>query len=446
MGRRIIDKDSGFRILDNVPKNWKVERLKDLGPLQNGVSKGKEYFGVGSPFVSYGNVYNDSIELKKIKKLANSNKSEQKLYSVVEGDIFFTRTSETIDEIGISATAAETIPKATFSGFVIRLRPKRNKIRKGFSKYYFQSTLNRQLLSKEINLVTRASLSQGILNMTPVLLPPKEEQIQITSYLDSKTQAIDNKIKLLQKKNGVYKEYRKALINETVTKGLDKQVKLKNSGIEWIDEIPDHWKVHRLKDFGNLSTSSVNKKIEEGEKIVSLVNYTNVYGNPFNQLWNGEKYMRVSAKQNQIKDKKLIQGDVLFTPSSETAEDIGASAVVMENLPNTLYSYHLLRMRFKKNIDNNFKRYLFNNENVQYYLSKNAKGTTRKILGLNDFNNLQVPLPPYQEQIEISAFLERKTIAIDKIEGNIRSQIKYLKELRKTLINDVVTGKIKVTE
>ncbi|MPM51910.1 hypothetical protein SDC9_98662 [bioreactor metagenome] len=172
-----------------------------------------------------------------------------------------------------------------------------------------------------------------------------------------------------------------------------------------------------------------------------------MYNNPNKEIWNRDDYMQVSANIKQIQSKILKQGDVLFTPSSETIEDIGVSSVVMENLKNTLYSYHVLRLKFSKKIYLNYKKYMLNNDFVQYYFSHSATGTTRKILGLNTFYNLKVLVPPsIEEQTEIATYLDHKTQTIDKIVGNIQNQISILKELRKTLINDVVTGKIKVVE
>jgi type I restriction enzyme S subunit len=424
---------------------WKVVRLKDLGNLQNGISKGKDYFGFGFPFVSYGNVYNDTIALEHINGLANSSEEEQKQYSVLEGDVFFTRTSETIDEIGISATVLNTIPKATFSGFVIRLRPSKRLIRKEYSKYFFKAHVNRQILSKAISLVTRASLSQNILNNLPILLPSHKEQAEIASYLDAKTQIIDKKIGLLGKKIGYYHELRKSLINETVTRGLNKNGKLKDSGIDWIGKISEHWQVKRLKALGSIETSSVNKKIEENEELVKLVNYVDVYNNPNKEISSSINFMTVSANVLQVNNKKLKRGDALFTPSSETIEDIGVSAIVMEDLSNTLYSYHLIRLRFSVKINLDFKKYMLNNDYVQYYFSHSATGTTRKIIGLNTIGNLPVLIPPtIEEQKEIANYLVFKTRKIDKIITNIKSQITILKELRKTLINEVVTGQMKV--
>ena len=103
-GRYAAYKDSGVDWLGEVPKGWRVVRLKDLGFLPNGISKGGDYFGFGSPFVSYGNVYNNTISLEKINAYANSTLEDQQAYSCNCGDVFFTRTSETIEEIGFSAT------------------------------------------------------------------------------------------------------------------------------------------------------------------------------------------------------------------------------------------------------------------------------------------------------------------------------------------------------
>src|SRR5690554_127437 len=210
---------------------------------------------------------------------------------------------------------------------------------------------------------TRQRIGLNVLKKLNIILPPLSEQQAISNYLDAKTQAIDKKVSLLEQKIETYKKLKRTLINQTITKGLNKNAPLKDSGISWIGQIPQHWEVKRLKELGNIETSSINKKIEEGEDLVKLVNYTDVYSNLKREIWNNDDYMIVSANKLQISSKKLKQGDVLFTPSSETINDIGVSAVVMENLHNTLYSYHLLlRLRFRKVVDLHFKKYLFSND------------------------------------------------------------------------------------
>jgi type I restriction enzyme S subunit len=214
-------KDSGVEWLGDIPKHWEVKRLRYIGSCQNGISKGADYFGFGYPFVNYTDVY-ANIELPKtVSGLANSTDMDRINYSVQKGDIFFTRTSETIEEIGITSTCFNSINNATFSGFLIRVRPFPNLLFTGFSKYYFRCQLHRLFFVKEMNLVTRASLSQELLKRLPVLLPTIEEQKQISKHLDQKTAQIDQQKAKIKQAIELLKEYRTSLITNAVTGKID---------------------------------------------------------------------------------------------------------------------------------------------------------------------------------------------------------------------------------
>jgi type I restriction enzyme, S subunit len=214
-------KDSGVELLGVIPTHWDIRRLNYLGTLQNGISKSSDEFGFGYPFVSYGDVYKNVQLPDKVVGLVNSTASDRDIYSVRKGDVFFTRTSETIEEIGIASTCLQTIEDATFAGFLIRFRPTSNRLVTNFAKYFFRSDLGREYFVKEMNLVTRASLSQDLLKKFPVTLPPIEEQQQIASYLDFKTENIYESIALLQSQIDKLKEYRQSLIYEAVTGKID---------------------------------------------------------------------------------------------------------------------------------------------------------------------------------------------------------------------------------
>src|SRR5690554_1514699 len=399
--------------LPEIPNHWQLKRLKDDCLVETGSRNTEDKQNEGEyPFF----VRSQTMEFIDT-------------YSF-DGEAILTAG----DGVGVAKVFHHYIGKFETHQRVYRISKFKN-IYGRFLFYYLQENLYKEVLKFNAKS-TVDSLRMPMFQRFPVLVPPLHEQTAIAQYLDTKTQAIDKKVNLLEKKIGYYKELRKSIINETVTKGLDKTVKLKDSGIKWIGQIPEHWEVKRLKEIGNIETSSVNKKIEEDEEMVKLVNYIDVYNNPNKEIWNKDDYMQVSAKINQIQNKILRQGDVLFTPSSETIEDIGVSSVVMENLKNTLYSYHLLRLKFREKIYLNFKKYMLNNDFVQYYFSHSATGTTRKILGLNTFYNLKVVFPPsIVEQTEIATYLDHKSQTIDKIVGNIQNQITTLKELRKTLIN-----------
>ena len=214
-------KDSGIEWLGEIPDHWEVKKLKYVGNCQNGISEGAEFFGTGHPFVSYSDVYKNDVLPKNVFGLANSNEKHQENYSVEESDVFFTRTSETVEEIGIASICNHRIEKAVFAGFLIRFRPNKDLIIKEFSKYYFRCFIPRTFFVKEMNLVTRASLSQELLKRLPTLLPSINEQQRIATFLDKKTSEIDIVIFKSKQEIELLKEYKTALISEVVTGKVD---------------------------------------------------------------------------------------------------------------------------------------------------------------------------------------------------------------------------------
>lgn len=210
-------KDSGISYVGNIPKHWKVTNLKYLGKCQNGISKGGEYFGNGFPFVSYGDVYKNYSIPQNVDGLIMSTKTEQNIYSVKYGDVFFTRTSETIEEIGFASTCLKSIDNSVFAGFLIRFRPTSSDLIPEFSKFYFRSNIHRKFFVKEMNLVTRASLSQNLLGRLPVLLPPLCEQQMIAINLEKKCAEIDGAIEEKKEQLETLEQYKKSLIYEYVT-------------------------------------------------------------------------------------------------------------------------------------------------------------------------------------------------------------------------------------
>src|SRR5699024_8028566 len=210
--------DSGIEVIGNINSNFEIIPLGYFGQLQNGISKSGDYFGTGFPFISYSDVYKNRILTKNVQELVMSTEKEQKDYSIQEGDVLFTRTSEVIEEVGMASVCLSTIPAVTFAGFLIRFRPfVKTKLLTEYARYYFDALFIRDFFAKEMNLVTRASLSQPLLKRLPVILPSIDEQEQIISYLDNQTARID---KLIEDKTKVIEElenYKKSLIYEYVT-------------------------------------------------------------------------------------------------------------------------------------------------------------------------------------------------------------------------------------
>lgn len=191
----------------------------------------------------------------------------------------------------------------------------------------------------------------------------------------------------------------------------------KDSGVEWIGEIPSEWGCFRLGVIGEFSSSGIDKKSKEGEVDVRMVNYTDlIKSRKYNPILNGDKdFMKVTTPQSKLNEHNLRKGDMVFIPSSETYEDLGYSSLIDFDEDDIVYSYHILRFRNHKPIYHFYKKYLINHHSVLNQFSSEGKGTTRQIIGRNVFRNVRVVLPPKETQTQIVSFLDTKTQKIDDL-------------------------------
>ena len=215
----------------------------------------------------------------------------------------------------------------------------------------------------------------------------------------------------------------------------------KDSGVEWIGEIPSEWGCFRLGVIGEFSSSGIDKKSKEGEVDVRMVNYTDlIKSRKYNPILNGDKdFMKVTTPQSKLNEHNLRKGDMVFIPSSETYEDLGYSSLIDFDEDDIVYSYHILRFRNHKPIYHFYKKYLINHHSVLNQFSSEGKGTTRQIIGRNVFRNVRVVLPPKETQTQIVSFLDTKTQKIDDLIHKTEKKIELLKEKRTSLINHCVT-------
>lgn len=213
---------------------------------------------------------------------------------------------------------------------------------------------------------------------------------------------------------------------------------MKDSGMEWIGEVPADWEILRIQRIGKLTSSGIDKTVNEDEQCVRIINYTDVYGNPTGEL--AEKdYMEVTAPTWKVKEHQVKVGDVIFTPSSETIEDIGVAAVVIEPLPNTAFSYHVLRLSVKVDIIIKYRKHLFNNHFLQSHFSSRATGSIRKTLNRNDFKTANLLIPPLEEQVNIASFLDSAILQIFKLVNLQEQSIFELQAYKQSIITEAVT-------
>ena len=202
--------------------------------------------------------------------------------------------------------------------------------------------------------------------------------------------------------------------------------------------IPQGWELKALGDLGEFKTGGVDKKIKQDEQPVKLINYMDVYRHKF--IDRSINFMEVTANEGEIESSQVKIGDMLFTPSSETHDDIGHSAVVVENLPNTLFSYHLARLRFNevynKKINLNFRAYFCNSRLVLKQFEKMSVGATRYTISKGKFESIQVLIPSSNiEQRKIAEILG----AVDEDIAKTQDVIDATEKLKRGLMQQLFT-------
>lgn len=414
-------KPSEIDWIGNVPNHWAIQRIKDvIVRIGSGVTPkgGSEvYVSEGIPLLRSQNVYDDGLRIDDVSFIDEATHSKMRSSQLKPNDILINITGASI---GRTCVVPYSMPRANINQHIIFLRVK-HKLVPYVSNYFKTNSVK-----EYINLI-QAGTSKEALNMgqalnIPIILPPSEEQTTIAQYLDTKTQAIDKKINLLTKKAETYKELRKSIINDAVCKGLAKNVKFKESGIYYINSIPIHWKIERIKDQFYIGRGRVIGQ----EALVENGKYP-VYSSQT------ENNGCLGFIETFDFDKDLL---------TWTTDGANAGTVFRRSGKFNCTNVCGTLIPKKKNLDLNY---------VVYALQESATHNKRidtngaKIMN-NEMAVIHIAFPPLEEQTAIANYLDKKTQKIDAIVTNIGKQIDTLKELRKTLINDVVTGKIKVTE
>jgi type I restriction enzyme S subunit len=269
-------------------------------------------------------------------------------------------------------------------------------------------------------------------------IPSLEEQNKIVAYIDKKSIQIENFIAKKTRFIALLREQKEAVINEAITKGIDKTIEFKDSGIKFFGTIPTHWTLRRLSTIGKFSKGNG----------ISRDNLTND-GLPV--ILYGDIYTKYNIKTTSISHKiphniaknsvSIVNGDLLFTGSGETKEDIGKCIVYMGN--ETVYVGGDIII-FKQNTENNlYLSYILNSKGIIAQKMLSSKGEIIVHTYASNLREIAIPLPPLQEQQKILKHIETKLNQIDKIIDKTRKQIDFIKEYKTSLIDEAVRGKTK---
>lgn len=266
-----------------------------------------------------------------------------------------------------------------------------------------------------------------------IALPSMVEQLSAVNYLNTKTKKIDQYIDALNQKADQYEKLKQSLINETVTRGLDKTASMKDSRIDWIGEVPAHWEVKRIADIAKQNKTKNNGMIESN--LLSL-SYGKIIRKDLNTSF--------GLLPDSFETYQIVKQDSIILRLTDLQNDQKSLRVGHANEKGIITSAYI-GLNFNKSVNSKFAYYLlhaFDLCKVFYWFGGGLRSTMR----YEDLKVIPFLIPPLKEQKAIADYLDEKTEKIDQIVITINQQIENLKELRKTLINDVVTGQLKVTQ
>lgn len=432
-------KDSGVEWLGEIPVSWEVERIKDSTYLKARIGwqglRSEEFEANGDYYCITGTDFEKgTINWDKAYFVSKERYEQDKYIQLKINDLLITKDGT----IGKLAIVNEIRKPSTLNTGVFVSRPLKNRYMPKFLYWVLSSDVFTNFIEPKKYGSTIQHLYQNVFLFFSFPLPRINIQKKIVEYIELKTSQIDSKIILLQKKITSYEDLKKSIINETVCKGLNKDVELKDSEIEWIGNISKHWKVERLKNIFNERVEK-NKKLD-GEPItdnilsvmkdIGVINHKDKgnVGNKMSEDISG--YKIVHPKDIVVNKMNVIIGSVGIS------KEYGALSVV----------YIILKTKPESHPE--FYDYVFRSKYFQKYLRTIATGILeiREAVNSTLFKHQGLPNPPKEEQIQIANYLDEKTTKIDNIISKIKDQITTLKEFRKTLINDVVMGKMRVAE
>ena len=427
----------------NIPENWDVHKIKHLleTPVTDGPHETPEFIEKGIPFLSVDSIQDGELVFENCRFISVEDHVKFKnKCNPQKNDVFMGKAAS----IGKIAIVNVDFEFSIWSPLAL-LRPNLKRILPKFLEYSLKSDYAQDQIDLYATSNTQKNISMDDIPRIQLITPPIEQQTLIINYLNKKTSEIDLTIEKDTRLIELLKEKRTALINHVVTKGLDPTAEMKDSGVEWIGEIPGDWEVRKIKEINDVKISNVDKKSKENEPDVLLCNYTDVYNNEF--ITSEFEFMKATASFEQIKKLSLQKGDVIITKDSETQNDIAVPALVDEDLENVVCGYHLALIRPNKHeIKGNFLFRLLQSKKINDQFVNAANGVTRFGISTYPIKNSYLIVPPIERQEIISRYLDKESLKLDLTIQKIHENIQLLEEYKKSLIHHVVTGKVDVRE
>ena len=284
---------------------------------------------------------------------------------------------------------------------------------------------------------TQLNLNTDTVGAIKIPIPPLSEQQKIAQFLDDKTAKIDQAVDLAEKQIALLKEHKQIMIQNAVTRGLNPDVPLKDSGVEWIGQVPEHWEVKKLKFVSKINQHTLPENTN-GSLSIKYVDIGSV------SFENGiEKVENFSFKNAPSRARRLAnRGDIVV---STVRTYLKAITMVKEEHQDCIFSTGFAVITSNKCLEDNFFELYAKSDAFTEQVSVFSKGMSYPAINSTDLSNLWITVPPISEQQKIADYLEIQVSKINQAIALKTAHIEKLKEYKSVLINDVVTGKVRVS-
>lgn len=433
-------KNSGIEWIGDIPDDWEVKRLKDVAISMNsgGTPNSSDesfYSDNGTPWVIIADMKTDFV-FDTQKKLSEKGLKDKKLHVYPQGTILYAMYASVgkVSELKIDAAVNQAI---------LAIIVDKCSTNNSFLKYSLKAY--EQFVAAESNGNTQYNLNAYKVSNFSFAFCSLSMQEIIAGFLDKKCAAVDRLIENQSKQIEKLKEYKQSVITEAVTKGLNPSVPMKDSGIEWIVNIPEKWKIKPLKTlfsfYKGLPITKADLK-ETGERVIS---YGQIHAKYNKSSGVNERLYRYIDKQYILTnpDSIVTAGDFIFADTSEDVE--GAGDFVYIDKGDLIFAgYHCIILKHKFEFDNRYIAYLFMSKEWKQQIQSRVCGIKVYSISRAMLSQASVLLPHIEEQQQIADYLDKKCEKIDKLIALKQQKIEKLNEYKKSLIYEYVTGKKEV--
>lgn len=434
----LMMKDSKIEWIGEIPNKWNIKKIKHISNVHSSVRIFEdEYKDQGIPF----------FRTKEIVELANNKEISLELY--ISEDKYKTFRSKKVEKGDLLISSIGTIGEVWISdgrdfwykdGNITQIDRNPNFV-SNYLRYLISSNIFIENIKFYESTTTISALTIEKIKEVKFPLPDKKEQQAIADFLDEKCEKIDKVIGEIEEQIQVLEDYKKSLITETVTKGLDKNVPMKNSGVDYIGKIPEKWNIIRLKHFsyrkGRIGWQGLSSDefIDEGPYLVTGTDFKDG-----EVQW--DRCYHISQKRyNEAWQIQLKIGDLLVTKDGT----IGKLAYIHFLPDNASLNSHLLLIRPLKNkYTNKFLYWVLSSQLFKTYYELASTGAIMDSLSQEKIGNFSFAIPEIDEQKQIADYLDKECKKIDKTINDKKEQLETIKEYKKSLIYEYVTGKKRV--